>query len=341
MNSVDYVIHYKVPASGICAKHPSPQFHADSLAEKAEAEAAFVELIERLAAVGFATVVRNGRDDSLLVFTKIVSDKLIASQAYRYRIQDWLYAVRSLPPNQDLDREFSGEPASEAERLRLAYLLITKPRKEGGAGITPDRGRWKYVTSIFPLHNHPFNRSWIKQWSSKYFLDDTDINQIRDQFGEKVAFYFLFLQSYSTFLLFPAAFGLGAWILLGKFSWLYALVNSLWSIVFFEYWKVKERDLAVQWSVRGVSKIQLPRFQFQPDGEAKDPVTGEIVAVYSPFKRLARQFLQVPFAIACIVILGGLIAICFAIEIFLSEVYNGPFKQYLVGPSSSEVRNSS
>lgn len=239
--------------------------------------------------------------------------------------------MRSAAPNKDLDQDFSGEPVSEAERLRLAYLLITKSKNDGGAGITPQRGRWKFVDSIFPLHNHAFNKSWIKQWGSKYFLEDSDINQIRDKFGEKVAFYFAFLQSYFTFLLFPATFGLGAWLLLGKFSWLYALVNSLWSVIFFEHWKLKERDLAVQWSVRGVSNIQLPRSQFQPEREEQDSVTGEVVGVYSPFKRLARQLLQVPFAIACIVILGGLIAGCFAIEIFISEVYNGPFSQYLVG----------
>jgi anoctamin-10 len=40
--------------------------------------------------------------------------------------------------------------------------------------------------------------------------------------------------------------------------------------------------------------------------------------------------LQVPFAIAAATVLGGLIAGCFAIEIFISEVYGGPFKAYLV-----------
>lgn len=245
-------------------------------------------------------------------------------------MQDWLYGVRTAAPSKDTGKDLEEEPVSEAERLRLTYLLITKSKNEGGAGITPGRGQWKFVASVFPLHNHAFNKSWIKQWSTKYFLDDDDINQIRDKFGEKVAFYFAFLQSYFTFLLFPATFGLGAWLLLGKFSWLYALVNSLWSVVFFEHWKLKERDLAVQWSVRGVSKLQLPRSQFQFDREAQDPVTGEIVGVYSPFKRLSRQVLQIPFVICCIVILGGLIAGCFAIEIFIAEVYNGPFKQYLV-----------
>jgi anoctamin-10 len=288
-----------------------------------------VQLIQALADTGFATEVRHGDNDSLLVFTKIASEKLLIAQVYRYRLQDWLYGIRISAPDKDQAKHMEQEPVTEAERLRLTYELITKSKNEGGAGITPGQGHWKYVDAIFPLHDHVFNKNWIKEWSTKYSIDERDLNQIRDRFGEKVAFYFAFLQSYSTFLLFPAAFGFGAWLILGQFSWFYALVNSLWSVVFFEYWKVKETDLAIQWGVRGVSKIQQPRPQFQHEREAQDPVTGEVVKVYSPFKRLQRQLLQVPFALACVAVLGSLIAGCFAIEIFISEIYNGPFKQYL------------
>ncbi len=290
-----------------------------------------MQLIEALASAGFATEVRPGDQSSLLVFLKIASDKLLRAQVFRNRLQDWLYGVRTTAPNGDLERYLQDEPVSDAERLRLAYLLITKPKNDGGAGITPRSGQWRHVRSVFPLHDHAFNRTWIKQWSTKYMLSEADFSQIRDRFGDRIAFYFAFLQSYSQFLVFPAAFGLAAWLILGPFSWFYAIVNCLWSVVFFEYWKKKEVDLAVQWGVRGVSKIQLPRPQFHFEREAQDPVTGEIIKVYSPFKRLQRQLLQAPFALACVQALGSLTAGCFAIEIFLSEVYSGPFTEYLVG----------
>ncbi|KAH6631730.1 calcium-activated chloride channel-domain-containing protein [Chaetomium tenue] len=321
---VDYVIAYDIPAK-----------------ESAEAEATFTQLIEALSAVGFATEVRPGRTaSSLLVFVKLASPSLLKSQIYRARVQDWLFGVRpSAPAPSDaspdsktdaINRYFAEEePVAEAERLRLAYELITRPRNEGGAGITPKRGQWRFVASVFPLHDRAFNRAWISAWSRKYYLDETDIGSIRDRFGERVAFYFAFLQSYFLFLVFPAAFGFAAWLLLGPFSWVYAVVNCLWAVVFFEHWKMKEVDLAVQWGVRGVGRIQLPRSQFKFEREGIDSVTGEVVKVYSPFKRLARQLLQGPFALACVVVLGGLIVSCFSIEIFINEVYNGPFKQYL------------
>ncbi|KAI0972645.1 DUF590-domain-containing protein [Xylaria arbuscula] len=309
--NVDYVIQYTVPS------------------DKAEAEAGFRQLIEALTKVGLASEVRTGDDSSVLVFVKVASDDYLVSQLYRERVQDWLFSVRASAPEKDIAKEFENDPITEAERLRLVYLLITKPKNDGGAGITPKAGRWKQVTSIFPLHDDAFNSSWIKEWSTKYFLNDKDLDRIRDKFGESVAFYFAFMQSYFAFLLFPAAFGSAAWLILGRYSWLYSIVNSLWSVVFFEWWTKKEVDLAVQWGVRNVSRIQHPRAKFQWDYEAPDPVTGEPVKYYPPVKRLKTQVLQVPFAIACVLALGALYIFCFGIEIFLTQVYDGPFKSYL------------
>jgi anoctamin-10 len=229
-----------------------------------------------------------------------------------------------------MHKAFTAEPVIEAERLRLVYLLITKPKNEGGAGITPKRGEWKGIESIFALHDHTFNKAWIKDLTSKTFLTQKDLMEIRNRFGEKIAFYFAFMQSYFLFLTFPAAVGFCSWVLLGGFSPIYAIINGLWCVVFVEYWKKQETDLAVQWGVRGVSKIQHKRPDFKHESVIRDPVTNEEVKIYSPLKRLSRQLLQVPFALTAALILGSLIATCFSIEVFISEVYGGPFKSYLV-----------
>ena len=208
--------------------------------------------------------------------------------------------------------------------------MITSPREEGGAGITPKHGEWKYVESIFPLHDHTFNKDWIMKWSTTSFLKIEDLDDIRNRFGEKVAYYFAFTQSYFAFLLFPAAFGFSSWLLLGHFSSIYAIAVGLWAVVFVEYWKRQELDLAVRWGVKGVSALQQKRREFQHEQEVKDPITGETVQVFPATKRLGRQLLQLPFAITAILALGTIIAACFGIEIFLSEVYKGPFKSVLV-----------
>ncbi|TVY14336.1 Uncharacterized protein LARI1_G007748 [Lachnellula arida] len=297
---------------------------------KTAAEAQFVNLIEALNNVGLATEVRNGDNCAVLIFIKVASERHLKAEVYRSRVQDWLYGVRTVAPKKEIQQSLKDEPITEAERLRLVYLLITKPKNEGGAGITPKSGEWTCVESIFALHDHQFNKAWIKQLTSKYFLNSEDLAEIKDRFGEKIAFYFAFLQSYFLFLTFPAGFGFCSWVLLGKFSPIYAIINGLWCVIFVEYWKKQETDLAVQWGVRGVSKIQLKRPQFKHESTATDPITGEEMKVYSPFKRLARQLLQVPFALTAALVLGSLIAVCFGIEVFISEVYPGPFKTYLV-----------
>ena len=60
------------------------------------------------------------------------------------------------------------------------------------------------------------------------------------------------------------------------------------------------------------------------------PITGEKVGYFSATKRLQRQLLQVPFALIAAALLGCLIAVCFGIEVFVSEVYDGPLKSVLV-----------
>ncbi len=107
-------------------------------------------------------------------------------------------------------------------------------------------------------------------------------------------------------------------------------MNGLWCVTFVEYWKRQEIDLGVRWGVKGVSSIQQKRRDFEHEKEVKDPVTGETVRIFPATKRLGRQLLQVPFALLAALALGTLIATCFGIEIFLSEVYNGPGQSLLV-----------
>lgn len=208
--------------------------------------------------------------------------------------------------------------------------MITWPVAEGGAGITPKHGEWKCVESVFPLKDNDINKEWVKNWSQKTFLSRADLDLIRNRLGERVAFYFSFLQAYFTFLICPAAFGLFSWALLGQFSTAYALVNGFVCLVFVEFWKRQEVDLRLRWQVQGVSTIKAKRREFKPEKEVVDKVTGETVLIFPSTKRFQRQLLQVPFTLVAVLALGTLIAGCFAIEIFISEIYSGPFKTYLV-----------
>ena len=302
---------------------------------RADASAKFAQLAEALGKIGLETEVRNGRNCSLLIFVKPASKKVLTRHVYRSRVKDWLYGVRAAQPDEETHDALIKDPLTQAERYRIIHHMITSPTDEGGAGITPKQGQWKEVESVFPLHDQKFNKEWIRKWSTVTFLKPEDLDEIRDRLGEKIAFYFSFTQSYFAFLMFPAAFGFSAWVLLGRFSPIYAVVNGLWCVIFVEYWKHQENDLSIRWGVKGVSAMSQKREEFVAEKTIKDPVTGETVEFFPATTRLSRQLLQVPFALLVTIALGTLIASCFAIEIFLSEVYDGPMKSVLVGSTCS------
>ena len=304
---------------------------------KVEASEKFAQLTQALGLVGLTTEVRNGQNCSLLIFVKPASDTVLNNHVYRSRVKDWLYGVRAAQPDKETHHSLTKEPLTQGERYRIIHHMIITPKEEGGAGITPKQGQWKEVESVFPLHDQKFNKEWIKKWSTVTFLRPEDLDEIRDRLGEKIAFYFAFTQSYFAFLLFPAAFGFSAWILLGSFSSIYAVVIGLWCITFVEYWKHQEIDLSIRWGVKGISAMSQRRKEFRAEKQIKDPVTGETVEFFSATTRLSRQLLQVPFALLAALALGTLIASCFAIEIFLTEVYNGPMKSVLVSPPKSSM----
>jgi len=105
---------------------------------------------------------------------------------------------------------------------------------------------------------------------------------------------------------------------------------AMWSVIFVEYWKRQEKELSVRWGVKNVGTLESKRREFRPEHVHKDPVTGEDMAIFPAKKRLQRQLLQIPLAIVCAIALGLVICTCYAIEVFISEVYSGPLKSVLV-----------
>jgi anoctamin-10 len=203
-------------------------------------------------------------------------------------------------------------------------------RKElGGAGITPEFGKWKNVTSIFPLHNDLSNQRQLFHLSKKFFLNVEDFDSIRDIWGTKVAFYFAFLQIYFLSLSFPCIAGVAAWIFLPKYSLLFAVITCVWCTGFLEYWKLTEIDLSIRWNVRGVGGLKADRPQYQWDQKIVDSA-GRVYHIFPKWKHIARQSIVVPFVVLSTLLLGVLIVAVFVIEVFIGEAYEGPYKFYLV-----------
>lgn len=97
--------------------------------------------------------------------------------------------MRPAAPDKETQRSLDAEPLTEAERLRIVHAMLTQPTSDGGAGITPGKGEWTLVESIFPLHDSEFNKEWMKEWSTKWHVTPEDLRKLRDMYGEKVRIY--------------------------------------------------------------------------------------------------------------------------------------------------------
>lgn len=102
------------------------------------------------------------------------------------RVKDWLYGIRAAQPDKETQRSITGQALTQAERFRIVHEIITNPREDGGAGITPKEGEWQNVESIFPLHDQAFNKEWMRKWASSTFITAEDLDELRDRLGEKV-----------------------------------------------------------------------------------------------------------------------------------------------------------
>ncbi|KAJ5583216.1 hypothetical protein N7535_001836 [Penicillium sp. DV-2018c] len=283
-------------------------------------------LISDLHEAGLRVQVRHGHGAAILVCIRVPRDHL-GNLVHQSRIKDWLFGITHTLP--DGDETTIADAESPSEEIRSVYHAVTWQKKLGGAGITPGFGKWKNVTASFPLHDQEVCSRMLRQWNRKTTLTAKDLDEIRAVFGEKVAFYYAFIQSYSLFLTVPAGLGIVAWRYLGPYSITYGALLCTWCILFVEYWKIRETDLSQRWDVKGVGRLKVNRRQYVWEKEVKDPISGEVQHVFPGWKQFTRQMLLIPFASVASVALGALIVASFASEVFISEVYDGPFKGYL------------
>ncbi|KAJ3747731.1 calcium-activated chloride channel-domain-containing protein [Lentinula detonsa] len=206
---------------------------------------------------------------------------------------------------------------SPSERIRLVHSYITSAHPDGGLGIHPDIPRWGLIESVFCLHDRVFNDLWIHAWASNW-LSTASVpqEQIRAHFGDAFALYFIFIQSYTRALAVPAAFGVVFWVIGAPYSPTYSLLTSVWAIGFVEWWRIKERRVALKYGVRGATKVEKTRVQ-------------NIYRDVPAWKREIRILASVPVILGFAALLAVLMTGIFFLEEFCEHFYTGPGQTYI------------
>ncbi|KAL7333456.1 hypothetical protein PS15p_202357 [Mucor circinelloides] len=325
---IDYVIVFRFPT-----QLPKSDKTMTTRAQlEAKVATSLSSVTNRLAKVNLRFQVRPGKEDGTLLI--LVSSPVgpIKREYRQERVRDFLLGVRvdeigdESNNTDNVDKAF--EDLTEAERLRLVYEILTQPESEGGAGISNEID--DYVESIMPLHDDKFNNKWLKSWSTKSLIDENDLLTIRNHFGEKIAYYFAFLQNYFLWLSVPAAVGVLVYLTHSNtLAIWFSLFMLLWAILFTEMWKRKEAELAIKWGVRNYSKHEKRRAEFKGEKMVKDHVTGEDVPFVSAWKLLGRRVAAVPGVAIGAFLLSIIVGFVFILQLFLHEYYNGPFAKFL------------
>lgn len=79
---------------------------------------------------------------------------------------------------------------------------------------------------------------------------------------------------------------------------------------------------------------QVDRRDYKYEKELQDPATGETIRYFPKRKRIARQLVSLPFALVALAALGAITTAIFGIELLISHVYAGEYKDWIVcGPA--------
>ncbi|KAF7722025.1 hypothetical protein EC973_003747 [Apophysomyces ossiformis] len=327
---VDYVILFRFPTS------PSNGNTRSQL--ESDVKDALANTVNKISKAGLTCQVRPGPQNGILLILNAepngnLYNLLLClpqpfSQLILGSIRDFLLGVRVDDIREDAIAARGVDDFTDAERLRLVHDILTSAEKDGGADISPNVD--KYVEAIMPLHDEKFDHEWIETWARKWLIDNDDLTKIRDHFGEKVAFYFAFLQNYFLWLSVPSVLGILIYLTHSNtLSITYSMAMLVWAVVFTETWKRKQQELAVMWGVRNCSKYERRRAAFKGDKTVRDEVTGEEMPFCPAWKIFLRRALSVPGVAVGAVLLSIIVGFVFILQLFLHEYYDGPFRQIL------------
>ncbi|KAJ2847220.1 hypothetical protein IWW36_003964 [Coemansia brasiliensis] len=310
-----------------------------------DAQEALEDVVKRLVGAGLVVEVRAAlraqrgggfevEAGRVLLFVTCPRARL-EHEMQRSRVQDWLGGMVALRRGDDgaleVDAEVQEDPRrllegqdagqlAVAERQRLVRRIISGARSEGGAEVAGDG------MDVVGLHDRKFNQQWLGHWARTWLIDGKGLRRIREHFGDEIAMYFAFLQSYVLWLALPAVVGIVWWGAGERFSWQFGALQVLWGVVFTETWARREADIATSWGVRGVQHARdTRRTAFRPDRYVTDAATGERVATFSAARRWVRRLAGVPVIAALALAMAALIGLIFGLQTFVSEFYAGPF----------------
>ncbi|KAG6902487.1 hypothetical protein C0995_016064 [Termitomyces sp. Mi166 len=300
---VDLVITFRATKKTSLSKQ---QIREDSR----KAEQQYTRLIGTLTTGGLRAVGRRGESLGHLLILVSCPSSHVDTLTERERQSDFLSGLPVKPVGSEAERL----SLSPADRIRLVYDYVTSIPSDGGLGIVPGSSDWDLVESVMALHDREFNDTWIRSWTPRQ-IASVELVKIREQFGDSVALYFAFLSSYTKALVFPAILGFIFYFFGTPYSPVYSSLVFIWSVVFVEWWRVRERILSIRFGTKGSFRVEKRRANYKPG--------------FSWWKRELRILASIPVLLLFTGTLFVMLTGIFVFEAFVTQLYTGPGNQYI------------
>jgi hypothetical protein len=186
---------------------------------------------------------------------------------------------------------------STIDRIKLTVTIIEADSKLGGAEMSPSKmiaNEKQSLIAFFPLHEPHLQKELAMKWNTWFATFKAPLKDIRNYFGEQVAFYFAWLAFYNRALVMPAILGLLVFIwqiIDGRVDVegapFFALLVSIGATVMLEMWKRHESKYRIRWGMSNFASKEQPRPEFK--GEfLPSPVDGRLVEQFPWTKKILR-----------------------------------------------------
>jgi hypothetical protein len=247
-----------------------------------------------------------------------------------YKPYQYIYGKYSrLAPERLYWRDSLDTPFRELIRLKLCALIL-ETRPDGGKSENLKIARYLrngWMLGCFPLHDRA-KTELLEYKMSFYPMQTVPLDDLKEYFGEKIGLYFGFVEHYTTWLIAPAVIGVPFQIAVfatgdysAPFLPFFSVFIALWAVFMLEFWKRKEKTLAMKWGTLDFESNETDRPDFR--GEIiKSFIDGSEIR-YFPSKR--RNFLLVQsFAgiVSLIMLVVGIVVSIYLMQYQLSKDVN-------------------
>lgn len=230
------------------------------------------------------------------------------------------YVYLKYRKSEEFSKLYKSDAFEHITRLKIIRKYLEGQKELEGLELKFDALlQEKSLLSVFALHEtnllENLKKTWFHSWTY-FFPFNQPLEHIREYMGEKIALYYGFLEHFSSYLTLPAFFGLIAELIVASFenidhpvAAIYSIFIVVWAVFLSEFWKRREKYIALYHGMIGFEAAEAYRTEFVHDDIIK--LSGKEVLFFHPNKRavlIAESF-------------GILILLCMAVVGTTAGIY--------------------